>query len=161
MTSHCIGHDELRPIFSNVVVDMLTQATYITATNAAKLSMVKSDPLGVGEKMILLSPKLANLLPSIATEEDIYYSLRVGERFVQVDTNQYTAHCTLSEGTYPDYKSIIPKSNDFSVTVAVQDLLDAVKRALIFANKDSAMIVRITSYNVCYTKLLRACGRLP
>jgi len=48
----------------------------------------------------------------------------------------------LVEGTFPDYKQIIPTTYNTKITVNTPDLLKAVKMAFIFA-RDSANIVRM------------------
>ena len=106
-----------------------------------RMSMFKTDPIIDERKIILLSPKLANILPSVASEDDYYYIIKSDDKFVELRTESYTLLSIMTEGEYPDYKTVIPKDHDFNVTVNVNDLIEAIKRALIFANKESAMIV--------------------
>ncbi len=135
--------DETKPVLTSVLFE-LAQPNVLVATDGFRLVRQQTD-LSLDEKGSLLVPgkALRELLPLIekAHLETIEAQIsptgtealfQLGEEFLQVG---------LVAGDFPPYQSIIPSACAFSFVVGREDLLQAMKQAMIFAKELSSIVV--------------------
>lgn len=72
-------------------------------------------------------------------EEDI--DIEANESMVRFTAGDITFVCKKAEGQYPNYNSVIPKNNPYTVVVDKRELASVVKRVALFACESSNLIV--------------------
>ncbi len=137
--------DESRPVLTGVQAELRSDGFTFAAADSYRLS-VSSMPLDNGPE-----PGISIIVPARAlqelrriTGEDEPVEVRVSD-----NRNQVFFHCAtidlvsqLVEGTFPDYKQIIPTSHNTRTVVGTADFLKAVRMAAIFA-RDAANICNL------------------
>ena len=137
--------DETRPILTGVLAKFHQGSVTLAAADGFRLSVASADvgaELDETTSVIVPARALAELSRISADQDDPIEVIITRQR------NQILFHLTntdlvsqLIEGNFPDYNQIVPKSHSTSSHVSTQDLLKAVKVALLFA-RDAANIIR-------------------
>jgi DNA polymerase-3 subunit beta len=147
--------DEARPILTGVLLTAEDNGVRLVATDSYRLA-VRDLPgqtvLGVGQKVLVPSRALNELQRVLGSGGEL--TVRLGERDATFEVGATRVVTRLIEGEFPNYKALIPSSYPNKLTVARDDLMEAVRRAKIFA-KDSAPVrlelhpeqLRITAVN--------------
>jgi DNA polymerase-3 subunit beta len=137
--------DETRPILTGVLAKFHQGSLTLAAADGFRLSVASADvgaELDETTSVIVPARALAELSRVSADQQDPIEVVITRQR------NQILFHLTntdlvsqLIEGNFPDYNQIVPKSHNTRTNVGTQDLLKAVKVALLFA-RDAANIIR-------------------
>ena len=137
--------DEMRPVLTGVLVkfenDTLTMAAadgYRMSVRSAAVGATVEAPVSVIVPARALN-ELARILPSDSTV-DVILSPNRNQILFHADDMDLVSQ--LIEGAFPDYRKIIPQTHKTRTVVDTNQLLQAVRRALIFA-RDAANIVRL------------------
>lgn len=142
--------DESRPVLTGVLAELSQNRLTFAAADSYRLS-VRSVTLERGPErpisVIIPARSLQELRRASGEAEKPIEMLIAPNRnqvFFHTTSGQYDIDLVsqLVEGTFPDYKQIIPTTYNTKITVNTPDLLKAVKMAFIFA-RDSANIVRM------------------
>ncbi len=138
--------DESRPILTGVLTKFEEKSLTLAAADGFRLS-VRTAELAepVSEPLSVIIPARAlQELSRIASEEEEPITL-----IIAPDRNQALFKASnvelisqLIEGTFPDYRQIIPKSYTTRTVVNTNEFLKAIKVAFFFA-RDAANLVRI------------------
>lgn len=138
--------DESRPVLTGVLAELTPDSLTFAAADGYRLS-VRSIELENGpetpSKVIIPARALQELRRvSGDTEETI-------KMLVSPNRSQVFFHMTdvdlvsqLVEGTFPDYRQIIPSTHSTTTTLNTAEFLKAVRMAFIFA-RDAANVVRV------------------
>jgi DNA polymerase-3 subunit beta len=137
--------DETRPILTGVLAKFHQGGLTLAAADGFRLSVASADvgaELDETTSVIVPARALAELSRVSTDQEDPVEVIITRQR------NQILFHLSntdlvsqLIEGNFPDYNQIVPKSHSTRTNVGTQDLLKAVKVALLFA-RDAANIIR-------------------
>jgi DNA polymerase III subunit beta len=139
--------DESRPVFTGVLVQVGDNRITFAAADAFRLA-VRTAPLeGVeGRQEDILIPartlnELARILPS---EGDVEMVVTPNRSQVLFHTKQIDLVSRLIEGTFPNYRQIIPKPQDTTTRASVssKEFAARIKLASLFA-RDSSNITRL------------------
>jgi DNA polymerase-3 subunit beta len=138
--------DESRPILTGVLAQFHQGGLTLAAADGFRLSVSTAD-VGVD-----LDQAVSVIIPARALSELSRISVDQDEPIELVITpsrNQILFHLKntdlvsqLIEGSFPDYKQIIPKTHSTRTLVRTDDLLKAVRVAFLFA-RDAANIIRL------------------
>lgn len=139
--------DESRPVFTGVLVQVGERKITFAAADAFRLA-VRSAPLDSfeGKQEDILIPartlnELARILPS---EGDVEMVVTPNRSQVLFHTKQLDLVSRLIEGNFPNYRQIIPKSQDTTTRAEIssKEFAARIKLAALFA-RDSSNITRI------------------
>lgn len=140
--SKFVAFDDLRPIFSCINIVQNSKLSFAATTghmlSIKDFSCVSQDDI----KSMNLPYKAANVIEHIIKSqknETIDISM-IDNNVIKIAMGEYTLLYRLAEGKYPNYRSIIPQSN-YNVIVDRESLLSAIRRVVIFTNKESSLIV--------------------
>ncbi len=138
--------DESRPVLTGVLMEAISDKLTLVAADSYRLS-VRSIPLEGGPQQplsVIIPARALQELRRIGAESDSPVEILISPNRNQVFFHMQDVDLVsqLIEGTFPDYKQIIPKSYNTRTTVNTQDFLKAVRMAFIFA-RDSANITRL------------------
>ncbi|MCC6816103.1 MAG: DNA polymerase III subunit beta [Saprospiraceae bacterium] len=140
-TAFAASNDEMRQNMRGINLSIdFNQITFAT-TDAQKL--VRYNFYNVNSNVatnLLLTKKSALLLSTILPknkEVSIYFNK--GKAFFEFENFHFAAR--LIDAKFPDYNSIIPTNNSNILTIGKEEIVSALKRLIIFANKSTSQIV--------------------
>lgn len=137
----CCANDELRPVMNGVFIEKETDSIAYVASDGSTLGMV-NNPIAHGEKSSFILPtKFAKLMSNImpAGCEDL--TITVGKTNVVFEFETFRLMCRMIEGRYPNYRSVIPQSDNKTALFKKTELLSALKRVSVFCPINSSLIV--------------------
>ena len=138
--------DESRPVLTGVLADIAPDRLTFAAADGYRLS-VSSIALEGGPQQainVIIPARALQELRRISGEEENQVEMLVAPNRSQVffHMSDIDLVSQLVEGTFPDYRQIIPKASNTKVTPTTQDFLKAARMALIFA-RDAANVIRV------------------
>ena len=144
-TIYACSTDETRPLFTGILLEKKNTAVTFVGTNTHRLA-IKTVILEDNDKefsMIIPSRLLREINANIGKEipEDVEISLK--NKQIQIKIGNIKIISSLIEGSFPDYKRVVPP--DFAITTVfnAKDMEKAVKRVALFS-KDDYSIVRLS-----------------
>lgn len=135
--------DESRPTLTGVETRLSEGRLHMAATDGYRLSVMTQDVEADDEITTIIPAASLRMIAKFLTgESDVMVAL--DENRVHVTAQDGNAEITSSiiGAKFPDYRAIIPKSKDVTVTVKRDKLQQAVKTAALFA-RDNSNIVRV------------------
>lgn len=140
-TIFATSNDELRPAMTGVYVNLGDKNTTFVATDGHRLvryrrTDVKSD----NGNAIIIPRKALNLLKATLPAEttDVVLSFNMANAFFKFGNIRMI--CRLIDERFPDYENVIPSGNNIKMTIARNELLGALKRISIYANKTTHQV---------------------
>ncbi|MBE6247326.1 MAG: DNA polymerase III subunit beta [Bacteroidales bacterium] len=143
-TLYATGDEELRPVMNGIFFDIAEDSTTLVASNAHKLVYYRRHDIKSATASSFILPKKpanilkANLAKCMDEEVEITFD-RTNCAYFKF--NSFLIFCKLVDGTYPAYKSVIPKNNTNVITVSRAELLNATKRVAVCSNQATGQIV--------------------
>ena len=154
-TLYATGDEELRPVLNGIYFDIDTESTTLVASNANKLVYYRRHDIKSDSQTSFILPKKpanilkANLAKCMDEEVEITFDNKKNAYF---KFNSFLIFCKLIEGTYPAYKSVIPKNNVNILTISRTELLNASKRVAVCSNQATGQIVfKLTQNQITIT----------
>ena len=140
-TIFATSNDELRPAMTGVYVNLGDKNTTFVATDGHRLvryrrTDVKSD----NGNAIIIPRKALNLLKATLPAEnaDVVVNFNMANAFFKFGNIRMI--CRLIDERFPDYENVIPSGNNIKMTIGRNDLLGALKRISIYANKTTNQV---------------------
>ena len=149
-TLYATGDEELRPVMNGIFFDIAEDSTTLVASNAHKLVYYRRHDVKSAAASSFILPKKpaniikANLAKCMEDEVEITFD---SSNCAYFKFNSFLVFCKLVDGTYPAYKSVIPKNNENVITVNRAELLNATKRVAVCCNQATSQIVYKLSSN--------------
>ncbi len=133
--------DELRPVMNGIYFDITTESITMVASDGHKLVRSKTTAAHGNERAAFILPKKpALLMKNILPKESGQVNIEFDDRNAVFTLANYHMSCRLIEGRYPNYNSVIPKSNPNKITIDRQQLVGALRRVSIFSSQASSLI---------------------
>ncbi len=142
-TVFATAQDGLRPVMNGIFFDLTSENLNIVASDGHQLVRNKVLDIkgeGTGTGSFILPKKPAHILKNTLRKTDTTVSIKADAQRVEVTTETFTLNCRLIEGRYPNYNSVIPKSNPNILTADRTNLIGALKRITPFANTSSCLV---------------------
>jgi DNA polymerase-3 subunit beta len=140
-TIFATSNDELRPAMTGVYVNLGDKNSTFVATDGHRLvryrrSDVKSD----NGSSIIIPRKALNLLKATLPSENTDVSLNFNLSNAYFKFGNIKMICRLIDERFPDYDNVIPTQNNIQMSIERSDLLGALKRISIYANKTTHQV---------------------
>lgn len=140
-TIFATSNDELRPAMTGVYVSLGEKNTTFVATDGHRLvryrrNDVKSD----NGASIIIPRKALNLLKATLPSENTEVTVNFNLSNAYFKFNHIRMICRLIDERFPDYENVIPASNNIKMSIERTDLLGALKRISIYANKTTHQV---------------------
>lgn len=140
-TIFATSNDELRPAMTGVYVNLGDKNTTFVATDGHRLvrysrTDVKSD----NGNAIIIPRKALNLLKATLPAENTEVVLNFNMSNAFFKFGNIRMICRLIDERFPDYENVIPSGNNIKMTIGRNDLLGALKRISIYANKTTHQV---------------------
>ena len=135
-TLFAVGNDDMHPQFTGIYWDIKPDMIVYVASDSHKLVRYRQTNVKPDfERSFILPAKPAGILASIidsGSEEDV--KITVDESSATFENADYQLSCRFINGRYPNYNSVIPEDNPYTMAANRLDLLNAVRRVAVFAN---------------------------
>jgi DNA polymerase-3 subunit beta len=132
---YSVARDDTRPVLSGVLWELSSDGIAMVGTDGHRLArMAMSGNFGIKEEMgVIIPPKALNqVLRLLGGDEEVGVSIdKAFVGFFVGDTIVYTRRI---EGTFPNYKQVIPKNNENILVIDRGDLMSAAKRVSLLAD---------------------------
>lgn len=143
-TAYAVSNDETRYVLNGVYMGLKADKLTVVATDGRRLALIEHDievPKGAEAELIVPTKAVAELQRLLGDKGDAKLSL--GENQIIFELNGTTLVTKLIEGTYPNFRQVIPTETKERVTLERETLLAALHRASILAS-DKSQSVRLT-----------------
>jgi DNA polymerase-3 subunit beta len=140
-TAFSIGNDELRPAMTGLYFQMTPDELRFVSTDGNKLVLYKrSDVRAENEEAFILPKKALNLLRNALPSEDVPVTMEYNRLNAHFMLNNLHLVCRLIDERFPDYKAAIPVDTPNKLRVNRNELLNALRRTVIFSNKTTNQV---------------------
>ncbi|MCQ2229336.1 MAG: DNA polymerase III subunit beta [Bacteroidales bacterium] len=147
-TLFATGNDELRPIMNGVFFDIEPDGITFVATDSHILARYTRTDVKCGFKSsFVLGKKPAALLKNIMSA-GVDVKVTYDSKSAIFEADKFKMTCRLTDGNYPQYRSVIPTNNPFRVMVNRQDLSNAISRSALFSDGTELIRLELSSNSV-------------
>lgn len=124
--------DDTRPILGGVHVYTSEGGIVFVSTDSYRLSEYKAEYSGSDNFTVTIPIQAAQeILLMLDGENSAQLGFKDGQ--VELETDEVALVSKTIEGSYPDYKNLIPKESETTLSTSKQELVNAVKTAGLFA----------------------------
>ncbi|MBN1556642.1 MAG: DNA polymerase III subunit beta [Lentisphaerae bacterium] len=138
--SYAVSTDETRYVLNGVLISFKDGKLVTVASDGRRLALVECElefPKEAEKDMILPTKAINELLHTLQDEGDVKISAK--ENQVIFEYNGIVMASKLIDGTYPNYRQVIPAETGERITVERELLLTALKRvSLVTSDKSNA-----------------------
>ena len=147
-----VGNTELRPIMNCLCIDVAedrSEVIFVASDGHVLIKLIHTNNPETGGSnffrsgtpgKILVEKSFFKTLSVFDDCEDI--DIEANESMVRFTSgDDITFVCKKVAGQYPNYNSVIPKNNPYTVVVDKRELASVVKRVALFSSESSNMIV--------------------
>jgi DNA polymerase-3 subunit beta len=139
------SRDETRPVLTGVLIQFTTDSVRMVATDSYRLS-VKETPLqssvAASVEVIIPARTLLELSRIAAGASDDTLSILPTENQILFEVGGISLVSRLIDGQFPNYRQLIPETFDHEVGVDHDELLEAVRRVGLLAQKNTPIRMR-------------------
>lgn len=129
------GRDELRKVLNSVCIKIGNGKMDICSSDTHVLYLSEHQCEYAGEDITSIVPLSAVAMIVKALAKSVSVTMYVSENALKiVSEDGNTIQCTLLQGRFPNYHSVIPQQYNAEVKVGVKSLATALKRAMIGSN---------------------------
>jgi DNA polymerase-3 subunit beta len=140
-TAYAVSNDETRYVLNGVFMGFKGDKITVVATDGRRLALIEHDievPKGAESELILPTKAVAELERLLADKGDV--KLSIGENQIIFELDGTTLVSKLIEGTYPNFRQVIPTETKERVPLERELLLAALRRASILASEKSQSV---------------------
>ncbi len=140
-TAYGVSSDETRYVLNGVYMSFKGSKLTVVATDGRRLALIERDvdvPKGMETELILPTKAVGELQRLLSDKGDA--KLSVGENQIIISIDGTTLVSKLIEGTYPNFRQVIPSEAKERVPMERELLLAALHRASILANEKSQSV---------------------
>jgi len=152
-TLFAVGKDDMHPQFTGIYWDIKPDMIVYVASDSHKLVRYRQTDVKPNfERNFILPAKPASILANIIdknSEEPI--NITVDENSATFENADYQLSCRFINGRYPNYNSVIPEDNPYTMAVDRMTLLNAVRRVAVFANVGGLVRLDLSADHVVLT----------
>jgi DNA polymerase-3 subunit beta len=140
-TAYAVSNDETRYVLNGVFVGLKGDKITVVATDGRRLALMEHDieiPKGAEAELILPTKAVNELERLLADKGDV--KLSIGENQIVFELDGTTLASKLIEGTYPNFRQVIPTETKERIALERELLLSALHRASILASEKSQSV---------------------
>lgn len=137
-TGYATSQDEGRKILNGVLLSFNDEKLTVVATDGRRLALVEREveyPQGAEVDFVLPSKAVNEFIHTVAGEGPV--KIQVAPNQVSLDTGEVVIQTKRLEGTFPNYRQVIPNETQTRVTIERETLMNAVRRVALLTNETS------------------------
>ena len=134
-TIFAVSSEELRPALMGVYFQIMKDELRMVATDGHRLSKIVDTDFSYDQDpvMMIIPPKAVQIAIKNFTENGLT-KIQFNNEALSFTFDNTVLYTRLVEGEYPDYEKVIPRENEFKLTVDKEVLISATKRVSIFSS---------------------------
>lgn len=140
-TIFATSNDELRPAMTGVYLDLGDKHTTFVSTDGHRLVRYRRNDVKSSNGHSIIIPRKALMLlkATLPAENDsVSVDFNVSNAFFKFGNIKMI--CRLIDERFPDYENVIPTNNPIVMTIGRAELLSALRRISIYANKTTHQV---------------------
>ena len=136
-----VGSDELRPAMTGVNFELSSEGINFVSTDAHKLVRYKRFDAKSNKATSFIVPRKAlSLLHGALPSEETQVKISYNSSNAFFTFGNVNLICRLIDARFPDYNAVIPIDNPYKLVINTSDILNSLKRLIIFANKTTHQV---------------------
>lgn len=137
-TTFCASHDEsIRPVMSGIFMEINNDNISFVATDAHKLTKYTYFKEKIDfSKSFIIPKKPLQVIKNILNNSN-ELKINFNDSNIFFSFSNFKMSCRLIEGKYPDYNSVIPADNPYTLNIDRNLFLNSLKRVSLFSNKST------------------------
>lgn len=141
-TIFAVSNDTLRPAMTGVFFQLDEDSINFVSTDAHRLVQFNRTDIQNKVKDGFIVPKKGlQQMRSVLPAEDTQLTISYNSSHIFISNNNLQMSCRLVDARFPDYKAVIPTGNPYNLIINRSDLISALRRVSIFANKTTSQVV--------------------
>jgi DNA polymerase-3 subunit beta len=142
--SKAVSRDEARPILTGVLLVLEGQEIRMVATDSYRLAIrIATLETPVEERIEVVIPgKVLEEIPKIASGSDSV-TMGVSDNQIVFSVGETTYVTRRIEGTFPNYRQLVPSDGETKMTVDRTELLEAIQRVSLLAQHNAPLRMKI------------------
>jgi DNA polymerase III subunit beta len=139
-----VSRDETRAILTGVLMVIEGPAVKLVATDSYRLAVVErllDEPVGADIEAVVPGRALDEAIKLAASGDSV--RLGVSDNQIVFEFGETTFITRRIEGTFPNYKQLIPKESESEVMVNTEEMLAAVKRVSLMALHNTPLKIEV------------------
>ncbi len=143
-SSYAASNDETRYVLNGALLSFRGDKLTVVATDGRRLALVEQDvefPKNAEAELILPSKTINELVRTLGDEGEL--KIQATDKQVAFEFGEMLVVSKLIEGTYPNFKQVIPAKSEQRIAVEREGLLSAVRRAALMTT-DQSRSVKLT-----------------
>jgi len=140
-TAYAISADETRYVLNGIFVSFNEGKMTFVATDGRRLAMVENDlefPASHEMDIIIPAKAIAELQRMLGTEGDAL--VRISGNQISFTIGDSVIVSKLIEGSYPNYKQVIPSDRKERITINREEFLNTIRRVSLLTSESSNSI---------------------
>lgn len=138
-TAFATSTDDLRPAMTGVFLQLGENATFV-ATDGHRLIRYRRSDIQTNANTSLIIPRKALTLLKSSLPEGAEVKVELSQANASFTFGPTQLICRLIDERFPDYENAIPTNNSNVLTIGRADLLNSLKRIMIYANRTTHQI---------------------
>lgn len=139
-TLFATADDELRPCMNGIYFDITKENVTFVASDGHKLVRLISDIQGQDRSSFILPKKGAKIILDLIAKESEDVIINFDLNNANFKIGEYNINTRFIEGRYPNYDSVIPKDQPYSLELSRDILIAILKRVSVLGNKQSNLV---------------------
>ena len=142
LTTFATAREDTRYALQGVLMEVKAKNVAMVATDGRRLSYVKSKiPEAVAEDVsAIIPPRGLQEIERALADDDEVVEIAVDQNRLIASGKRAVIFTQLIEGTFPDYREVIPSGNDKKATVNREELLACLRQAAKMTSEDSRAV---------------------
>lgn len=134
-------NDELRPVMNGIYFDFRKEGlTTVSSDGHRLLRWIHSDIVAKEPGAFILPAGIANVIKGCIKSGEISVVFDATNIHFATENEGIAITCRQIEGRYPNYNSVIPDGNPFTLTVNRLELIAAIRRVSVMSDKATGII---------------------
>jgi DNA polymerase-3 subunit beta len=137
-TVFAVSDDETRYFMNGVFFEKTGDKVIMVATDGRRLAYISKPADGSIKDFagVIVPPKILNILAKRAGDEGPV-AISVTDRTIFIRFGSYSLSSVLLEGQFPNYRRVIPESQNQSLSINRLEMLDALRRVSLLVEQKS------------------------
>jgi DNA polymerase-3 subunit beta len=139
------SRDETRPHLTGILLSLNDGKLRTVATDSYRLAVKTTDLPGDTDETVEANVPARALDEAVriaSTSDSV--SITPGERQIQFSSGRFTLMSRLIDGQFPDFEQLLPDSYEHELDIDREELLDAVKRVGLMAQRNTPLKLAFT-----------------
>jgi DNA polymerase-3 subunit beta len=140
-TVFAVSDDETRYFMNGVYFEKKEDELVMVATDGRRLAYIhKNAGSGIKEfSDVIIPPKILNIIMKRAGDEGLI-EISVTDKTIFTRFGSYNLSSVLIEGQFPNYRRVIPESQNYTITINRLEMLDALRRVSLLVEQKSRRV---------------------